>query len=204
MRQAFKKISGVLICVLIVLPVFATADEVVKETAPMSDPVAQEKNSNPSVPEVKNEMRAAMNDMISITGDVMSGMAAGMQDGSEKVQAQLDGADGTRLISNKKDLAECVQVRVFKSEDQSNGSWQVTLAIKNSNDFPVRLVNLTRKGSVLLLDSDGFAYNPVLQKESERIVTVAARTAAKVTFHFSGLDAKPGAIRLFDTDFTIQ
>jgi len=157
-----------------------------------------------SMRDVQNEVQSGMNEMITIMGTVMSGMATGMKEGAENAQAQLDGADGTRLIADKKDLAELVEVTVFKLEEQGSGSWRVTLAIKNTNDFPVRLVNLTRKQSVLMLDADGFAYDPVLRQESARTLTVAARAAARAAFDFSGLEAKPGIIRLFDTDFPVQ
>jgi len=162
------------------------------------------KSGNASMRDVQNEVQNAMNEIITIMGTVMSGMAAGMGAGAENIQAQLDGADGTKLIANKKDLAEFLQVSVLKLEEQEKGNWRVTLAIKNSNDFPVRLVNLTRKQSVLMLDANGFAYDPVLQQESARTLTVAARAAVKAAFDFSGLEAKPGTIRLFDTDFPVQ
>jgi hypothetical protein len=55
-----------------------------------------------------------------------------------------------------------------------------------------------------MLDANGFAYDPVLQQESARTLTVAARAAVKAAFDFSGLEAKPGTIRLFDTDFPVQ
>jgi hypothetical protein len=169
-----------------------------------ADPAPPAKGNNPSMQDVQHEMQGAISDLISTSGTIFSGMAAGMQEGAERGQAQLDGADGTRLIANKKDLAELVQVTVFKLEEQGSGSWRVTLAIRNANDFPVRLVNLTRKQSVLMLDADGFAYNPVPQQESARTLTVAARAAVKAAFDFSGLEAKPGIIRLFDTDFPVQ
>jgi len=162
-----------------------------------------DKNRHSSMLDIQKEVQSSMNEMISITGSVLSGMAAGMQEGAEKAQAQLDGADGTRLVANKKDLAELLQVSVLKLEEQKKGNWRVTLAIRNANDFPVRLVNLTRKQSVLMLDTEGFAYDPVLQNGLARTLTVAAKAAVKATFDFSGLDAKPDVFRLFDTEFPV-
>lgn len=157
-----------------------------------------------SLQDIQSEVQHVMNEMISITGSVLSGMTAGMQQGAEKTQAQLDGADGTKLIANKKDLEELLQVSVFKLEEQGNGRWRVTLAVKNSNGFPVRLVNLTRKQTALLLDVDGFAYEQTLQEGQARTVTVPSRAAVKATFSFAGLEAKPGVFRLFDMDFPVN
>ncbi|MDL2207937.1 hypothetical protein LJB82_04370, partial [Desulfovibrio sp. OttesenSCG-928-M16] len=106
--------------------------------------------------------------------------------------------------ANKKELAELLRVSIFKLDEQGNGSWRVTLAVKNSNEFPVRLVNLTREQTALLLDVDGFAYEQTLQKGQARTVTVAPRAAVKVTFTFAGLEAKPGVFRLFDMDFPVN
>ena len=172
-------------------------------TAALSFAASGDKGNTPSIQEIQSEVQKTLNEMISITGTIVSGMAAGLQEGAEKAQEQLDGADGTKLIANKKDLVELVQVTVFKLEDQGNGSWRVTLAIRNTNNYPVRLVNLTRKHVVLLLDTGGFAYDPVLQQESARTLTVAARAAVKTSFNFSGLDAEPDTLRLFDADFPV-
>ena len=198
MKQLCKKTLMALVFCLSSSSVFAASGEMDTKNVPDG------KSGNASMRDVQNEVQNAMNEIITIMGTVMSGMAAGMGAGAENIQAQLDGADGTKLIANKKDLTEFLQVSVLKLEEQEKGNWRVTLAIKNSNDFPVRLVNLTRKQSVLMLDANGFAYDPVLQQESARTLTVAARAAVKAAFDFSGLEAKPGTIRLFDTDFPVQ
>jgi hypothetical protein len=162
------------------------------------------KTGDSSMQDVQDDMQSAIIDMISTGITIFSGVAAGLQEGSDKLQNQLDAADGTRLVANKKDLAELVQVTVYKLEEQGNGAWRITLAIRNNNAFPVRLVNLARKQSVLMLDAEGFAYAPVPREGAARTLTVAARTAAKAVFDFTGLDARPGLIRLFDTDFPVK
>jgi len=158
-----------------------------------------------SLQEAQEEMQNALREIISASGKVLTGMAAGMQEGAQDIQIQLDSLDGTKLIANKKDLAELLQVNVFKLEEQGNGAWRVTLALKNTNAFPVRLTNLTNRQSVLLLDDAGFAYSPVPSPDLSRTLTVPARAAIKATFDFSGLDeVKPGLFRLFDTDIPLK
>ena len=156
-----------------------------------------------SLQDIQTEVQGLMNEMVTITGSMMSGMAAGMQEGAENAQAQLDGADGTRLIGNKKDLSELLQVSVFKLEEQGNASWRVTLAVRNNNDFPVRLVNLTRKQTALLLDVDGFAHEQSPQEGQPRTLDVPSRASVKATFAFSGLEAEPDVLRLFGMDISV-
>ena len=178
--------------------VFAASESENNDAAPTNN------SNNASIQDIQGQMKNIMNEMISVSGAIVSGMAAGMREGAEKAQEQIDSADGVKLIANKEDLAEFLKVKVIRLEEQGKSQWRVTLAIKNTNDFPVRLVNLTRKQSVLILDVDGFAYDPVQQEKFTRTLTVAARAAVKIAFDFVDLEAKPGVIRLFDTDFSVQ
>lgn len=192
-------ISALCLCFfLVVAQAFAAPEGADKGTATGGNSKEQ------SLQDIQTEVQGLMNEMVTITGSMMSGMAAGMQEGAENAQAQLDGADGTRLIGNKKDLSELLQVSVYKLEEQEKGSWRITLAIKNTNDYPVRLVNLTRKQTALLLDVDGFAHEQTPQEGQARLVTVASRAAVKVSFIFAGLEAKPGMLRLFDLDIPVN
>lgn len=200
--QNFKKnrlFSIICLCFCLVVSHAFAAPESTDESA-----AANGNDKEQPLRDIQSEVQNAMNEMISITGGLLSGMAAGMQEGAEKTQAQLDGADGTKLIANKKELEELLRVSIFKLDEQENGGWRVTLAVKNSNEFPVRLVNLTRKQTALLLDVDGFAYEQSLQEGQARTVTVASRAAVKVTFIFAGLEAKPGIFRLFDMDLPVN
>ena len=76
------------------------------ETSSTSDekPAASEGKKAETLEGVQGEVQKSVNEMLSITGSVLSGMSSGMQEGAQKIQEQLDGADGTRLVSNKKDL----------------------------------------------------------------------------------------------------
>ncbi|SBW08229.1 exported hypothetical protein [uncultured delta proteobacterium] len=200
--QNMKKTS--LVSVLCLCFFLVVAQAFAASTGTDKDAATNSNSKEQSLQDIQSEVQGLMNDMVTITGSMVSGMAAGMQEGAENAQAQLDGADGTKLISNKKELAEFLQVSIFKLEEQENGVWRVTLAVRNNNDFPVRLVNLTRKQSALLLDVDGFAHEQAPQEGQSRILTVASRAAVKATFSFAGLEAKLGVFRLFDMDFPVN
>ena len=158
-----------------------------------------------SIQEAQEEMQNALREIISVSGKVLAGMTAGMQEGAQDLQNQLDSLDGTKLIADKNTLAELLQVSVFRIEDRSNGAWRVILAIRNDNTFPVRLTNLTNKQSVLLLDNSGFAYSPISSPDLSRTITVPARAAVKAVFDFAGLEeGQPATFRLFDTDIPLK
>ena len=170
-----------------------------EKNAPVSDSGSVE-----SLEGLQREVQSSVNEMLSITGSVISGVSEGMRTGAQQIQAQLDGADGTRLIADKKELLELLDVSVLRVEEMDGGVWRITMAFRNTHEFPVRLVNLTGKQAVLLLDAAGFAHEPLRNAEQGRTVTVAARAAVKASFDFSELEAKPKQIRFFDADFSVQ
>ena len=208
--QAFiKKMTILALCLsfcLYALPSFGT-EEPATDTGEKEDAAPTENsldNLDTSLQEVQNELQNALRDIVSASGAIFSGMAAGMQEGAQKAQEQLDSVDGAKLATNKESLAELLQVSVYRVEKQDNGMWRIVLAVRNENEFPVRLVNLTQKHAVLLLDSEGFAHEPTEQGERPRTVTVAARAAVKALFDFVDLEGEPRIFRLFDTDFSVQ
>jgi len=187
-----------LVC-LIVPTSFAAQPDANKKETPLKT------NDELSIQEAQEEMQNALREIISVSGKVLAGMTAGMQEGAQDLQNQLDSLDGTKLIADKKALAEFLHVSVFRVEDRSNGAWRVILAIKNDNTFPVRLTNLTNKQSVLLLDNSGFAYSPISSPDLPRTLTVPARAAVKAVFDFAELEeGKPGTFRLFDVDIPLK
>ena len=157
-----------------------------------------------SLEDVQREVQKSVNEILSATGAVISGVSSGMLEGAQQIQEQLDSADGTRLVGAKKSLTELLHVSVLRTEDMGNNAWRVTLAIKNDNEFPLRLVNLTAKNAILLLDGEGFAHEPKSDSERSRTLTIAGRTAVKLPLEFTELEAKPKQIRLFDVDFPVQ
>ena len=125
-----------------------------------------------------------------------------MQEGARDIQAQLDGSDGTRVISSGKDLASLTETRVLKAEQLEDRSWRITLDVRNPQEFPVRLAGLTDKRQVLLLDQEDFVHEP--GSVGERLVTVPERAAQKLTFLFPELDGStPRTLRLYGMDLPV-
>lgn len=162
-----------------------------------------ETSSSPSSGQgMEQGIQEAFGGLISVMGEAIGGMTRGMQEGARDIQAQLDGSDGTRVISSGKDLASLTETRVLKAEQLEDRSWRITLAVRNPQEFPVRLAGLTDKRQVLLLDQEDFVHEP--GSVGERLVTVQERAAQKLTFLFPELDGStPRTLRLYGMDLPV-
>ena len=158
--------------------------------------------SSSSGQSMEQGIQEAFGGLISVMGEAIGGMTRGMQEGARDIQAQLDGSDGTRVISSGKDLAALTETRVLKAEQLEDRSWRITLAVRNSQEFPVRLAGLTDKRQVLLLDQEDFVHEP--GSVGERLVTVPERAAQKLVFLFPELDGStPRTLRLYGMDLPV-
>lgn len=170
---------------------------------PEAAPGASSASSSPSSGQgMEQGIQEAFGGLISVMGEVIGGMTRGMQEGARDLQAQLDGSDGIRVISSGKDLAALTETRVLKAEQLEDRSWRITLAVRNPQEFPVRLAGLTDKRQVLLLDQEDFVHEPA--STGERLVTVPERAAQKLVFLFPELDAStPRTLRLYGMDLPV-
>lgn len=170
---------------------------------PEATPGASSASSSPSSGQgMEQGIQEAFGGLISVMGEAIGGMTRGMQEGARDIQAQLDGSDGTRVISSGKDLAALTEPRVLKAEQLEDRSWRITLAVRNPQEFPVRLAGLTDKRQVLLLDQEDFVHEPA--SAGERLVTVPERAAQKLVFLFPELDGStPRTLRLYGMDLPV-
>ena len=211
-EKGHTRLVGMLLCLFclaglsLATPSAGIAADAGQSASVASNPAAPGASSASSSPSsgqgMEQGIQEAFGGLISIMGEALGGMTKGMQEGARDMQAQLDGSDGTRLISNSKDLATLTETRVLKAEQQEDRSWRIILAVKNPQEFPVRLTGLTEKQQVLLLDQENFVYEqtPV----GERLMTVPERAAQKLTFFFPELDGStPKNIRLYGMDFAV-
>lgn len=170
---------------------------------PEAAPGASSASSSPSSGQsMEQGIQEAFGGLISVMGEAIGGMTRGMQEGARDLQAQLDGSDGTRVISSGKDLAALTETRVLKAEQLEDRSWRITLAVRNPQEFPVRLAGLTDKRQVFLLDQEDFVHEP--GSVGERLVTVPERAAQKLVFLFPELDGStPRTLRLYGMDLPV-
>lgn len=186
-------------------PASVASNPVTPEATPGSSPTpdASPAPASPSSGQsMEQDIQEAFGGLISVMGEAIGGMTRGMQEGARDIQAQLDGSDGTRVISSGKDLAALTETRVLKAEQLEDRSWRITLAVRNPQEFPVRLAGLTDKRQALLLDQEDFVHEP--GSVGERLVTVPERAAQKLIFLFPELDGStPRTLRLYGMDFAV-
>lgn len=161
-----------------------------------ADGTASEEQMQDSVQGIFGELFTSM-------GELVSGMTKGMQEGAKNMQSQLDSAGGVEVISDKEKLLALTQTKVLKAEQLEDNCWRVVLAVKNPQEYPVRIADLNAKQQVFLLDQEDFVYE---QKETDRrIVTVPERAALKLEFFFPDLDGStPKILRLYGHDFSVS
>lgn len=211
-EKGHTRLVGMLLCLFclaglsLATPSAGIAADAGQSASVASNPAAPGASSASSSPSsgqgMEQGIQEAFGGLISVMGEAIGGMTRGMQEGARDLQAQLDGSDGTRVISSGKDLAALTETRVLKAEQLEDRSWRITLAVRNPQEFPVRLAGLTDKRQVLLLDQEDFVHEP--GSVGERLVTVPERAAQKLTFLFPELDGStPRTLRLYGMDLPV-
>lgn len=125
-----------------------------------------------------------------------------MENTQQSIQHPAERMGDARIIASRQDLLTLLEITALRVEQLANKSWRILLAIKNTQDFPVCLVNLLDKQQVILLDQEGFAHER--QTGGESIVTVPEQAAKKVEFFFAQLDgSSPKVIRIYGAEIAL-
>lgn len=157
---------------------------------------ADEKDST-----IKTGVRSIVSDVVSAGKDVASGFNEGIDEGRKGG----DSHDGARIAASQADFKRLgLSLKVIKAESIEPGQVELTLALDNPNDFPVRLTNLGNIRNVVLLDRDGFSYSLPRPLEQGRDVTALGRSATRLRYLFSGVEGRPGTFRFFDIDVPVN
>ncbi len=147
---------------------------------------------------IKDSAKSAVSSAISAGKNLLGGITEGVTDGRESAQ----GVDGARVVSNRDQMHDVVQVDVLKMEPAGN-NLRITLGLKNVSETQLRLINLKQTGALLAIDSEGYA-NPLLAGlENPDEVTIPAKAGVRQTFTFAGPMEKGASVRLWGQDFAI-
>jgi hypothetical protein len=165
-------------------------------SASSADEAAPAQNGGGGDSFIKKGVSAVVSTGVSTTKEIASGVSEGIEAGRKSGQS----VDGALLVSNKDDFMEIVgQGRALKVADFGGGAFEVTVAIKNDHDRPLRLTNLANPGNAVLLDSEGFAYTT----NDTADVTILPKTASRVRFNFDKVELPPAVLRLYDFDIPL-
>ena len=150
--------------------------------------------------DLKEGLKTMVEDLVNKGQQILEGIDEGVEAGRKKSEA----VDGAKIVSNKQELAAMLKISALKVENGGSETFEITLAVRNDNDFPVRMTNLGQPASVVLLDTEGFSYVLADPRSQGQDVTVLARSATRVRYTFSRVEGKPGALRLLDTDVPLR
>ena len=149
---------------------------------------------------IKSGVKSVVSDTVSAGKNFFDGIMEGVDEGRKGGEKS---PEGPPTVASKDDLTKFLKVEVVKVEEREKGQVEVTVALKNDHDFPVRVTNLGDIRNVVLLDKDGFSYALPNPQEQARDVMALGRSATRVRFVFSGVEARPKVFRFFDTDFNV-
>lgn len=148
---------------------------------------------------VKKGVKSIVSGVVSTSKDAISAVDEGLDSGRK----EGDSVDGATIVSSKDELNKFLTVQVIKAEFTEPEKVQLTLAVKNDNEFPVRITKLGEMKNVVLLDVDGFSYplpNSLVQGGD---ITALGKALTRVRLTFSGVEGEPAILRLFDNDITV-
>ena len=151
-------------------------------------------------PDIKEGLKNMVEDLVTKGQQILEGIDEGVEAGRKKGET----VDGAKIVANKQELTTMLKLSSQKVESVGNETFEVTLALRNDNDFPVRVTGLGQSASVVLLDTEGFSYvlsDPRVQGQD---VTVLARSATRVRYTFARVEGKPGVLRLLGQDIPLR
>ncbi len=137
--------------------------------------------------------------MVSTGKDAIAGLVEGVETGRKEGES----TDSARLVTGREDFQKLLSVSVVKAEQLDGQKVQITLAIRNDKDFPVRISKLNEPKHVVLLDADGFSYalsNPLVQGID---VTALPKSLTRVRYVFDDVEAAPATFRFLEIDLPV-
>ncbi|SHN57455.1 hypothetical protein [Desulfovibrio litoralis] len=161
---------------------------------------------------VKKGVKSTVTKIISVGKEALSGVDAGIDEGRK----QGESTDGAKIVTNAAELDKLLSIKVLKVEpleentagsekadDKKNKpkNYQVTLAVKNDNDYIVRITNLSDLQAIVLLDKDDFSY-PLNSFASD--INAIQKSNTRVRYVFYNVEGEPTTVRFLGKDLKIE
>lgn len=132
---------------------------------------------------------------------------SGIQEGLSEEGTQYTNSDMLLTVSDQTSFAEHLTLSILKGKAISGNRYQLRVAIKNSADQPVRLINLDNPQNLILIDREGFASHLSVDENGEQYepsLTIPAEAGLRVTWTFGEVEEKPASLRLYGLTFPIE
>ena len=145
---------------------------------------------------VKEGVKSIVSGVVSTGKDTISGIGAGVDSGRK----EGDSTDEAQLVSTKDDFSRLVSAKAVKSENLGNNRFKITVALKNDNEFPVRITNLTEPKNIMLIDKEGFSSSIETPLVQGKDITALPKSLTRLRYVFGEVESEPVTFRLFEAD----
>ncbi len=144
--------------------------------------------------------RKAASKVTGKTVETVKGVFTGVSEGVDEGRKQTVGTDGAIVLSTPQEMADKVDVSIYRLSETTSGNAEVTLALSNLLDQPVRISGLAHGHNMVMLDADSFAIALISR---ERDVTIPPKAKERATFVFNSPASKCKTFRLFGREVAL-
>jgi hypothetical protein len=139
------------------------------------------------------------------TVGTLKDVGAGVNEGFDEGRKGTVGPDGALIITTKDEVAKYLELAILSAKPISTEAdgVDIVLSVTNKYDQPIRMANLMRKGSLVLLDKDGFATHLQDSSSNEDSITVLPGLKEKFTYRFNGKADEIVTIKIYGHDYEL-
>lgn len=141
---------------------------------------------------LKESLRSLASEIVITGKDAISGLNEGVEQGlGQEADAN------TKVVKNQAEFSKLLDANVIRVKALGDNVYELTLAVNNSNSFPVRISGLWELENVVLVDKDGFSYQPVKDPDQALSVTCLSKSLTRLRFRFRDVEAEPATLRFY-------
>lgn len=128
----------------------------------------------------------------------------GIQEGIDEGRTGAEGVDGAVVVTTHDEAAKYLDLSIVSLAPASeSGGVKVVLGALNRHDEPVRMTNLQRTGSLLLVDKNEFATHLRSTASNPDSITIQPNLKEKFTFVFDGEAETIAALRVYGHEYAV-
>lgn len=153
---------------------------------------------------LKDEVAAEVRQLISDSKGILSGIQQGISEG----RADGESTDQAIIVTDSKTFDKHLKLTISSKMALSGNRYELSVAIKNSSDKPVRLINLGDNQNMILMDKEGFASHlssgNLFSTSSTSDVTIPAKAGLRVKWVFEEVEGEPALLRIYGKEYSVK
>jgi hypothetical protein len=149
---------------------------------------------------LRDSLRSIASEIISSGKEAVTGLSEGVEQG----MSEEGSADKAKEAKTREEFAAMLGASVHKAKSLGDGRYEISVALRNDNDFAVRVIGLREIENVVLLDREGFSYLPDKNANQPGSVVALSKSRTRLQFLFSGVEESPTVLRLLGKELAIS